>query len=102
MNYLLPRLTNKAPKSVSKNSYPNVSEASKNENQDKVECCEKVHYLVNLQIGENISEEGFSWNSLSACFSWYMISLSAGERLKNLEAKIPHSKTCKSQNTEKP
>ena len=57
MNYLLPRLTNKAPKSVSKNSYPNASEASKNENQDKVESCEKVHYLVNLQIGETIFQK---------------------------------------------
>ena len=51
---------------------------------------------------DNISEVGFSKNSLGACFSKYVISLSAVARLRNLEVKIPHIKKYMSQNPEKP
>ena len=51
---------------------------------------------------DNVSEKSFSKNSLGACFIKYMVFLSAEERMKNLEAKMPHIKTYMSQNPEKP
>ena len=54
-----------APKSVSKNNYPNVSETSQNDSQGKVKpcenSCEKIpFYRKFADWRDNISEEGFS------------------------------------------
>ena len=53
MDCLLTRLAN-----TETNSYPSLSEAYQNYNQDKIKplgnLCEKVHFVVNLQTGETL------------------------------------------------